>query len=162
MAVYTSRGKLRRAGCPSKKSTVPRAHMYTTDKVGGRETKRNKTTALHTFRTHTHTQTCFLEESRLRIIKEYQKHVETTLVCIFSATNQKISRLRTKLTAMKGKEQKTDFTDFLYWLICQVLKTWTKMRKGLSNVWHHCIQPQKVGLNHKWVRLLDLLWGERM
>lgn len=90
MAGCTSRGKLRKAGCPSKKSVIPRAQMYITDKVGRRETKENKTIALHVFGTHTHilvhppthTHSCFLEDSRLRIIKEYQKKLKQQS-CIF-------------------------------------------------------------------------------
>lgn len=52
MARRTSRGKLRKAGCPSKKSIILTAQMYITDKVGRRETKGDRTTTLHIFGTH--------------------------------------------------------------------------------------------------------------
>lgn len=144
MAGCTSRGKLRKAGCPSKKSVIPRAQMYITDKVGRRKTKENRTIILHVFgththtyiSTHTHTHPCFLEDSRLRTIKEYKK-IKTTIMHIFSVIN-KTSRLRTKFNTMKGKEQQQqqkksrDFNDFTDRLIdLPSIETWTKMRKGL-------------------------------
>lgn len=54
MAGCTSRGKLRKAGCPSKKSVIPGAQMYITDKVRRKETTENKTATLHVLGTHTH------------------------------------------------------------------------------------------------------------
>lgn len=67
MAGHTSRGKLRKTGCSSKKLMIPRVQMYITDKVGRKETQGNKTTALHIFGRHT--KTCILEESKLRMTK---------------------------------------------------------------------------------------------
>lgn len=47
MAGRTSRGKLRKAGCSSKTSIIPRAQMYITDKAGqkGNQKGENKSSA---------------------------------------------------------------------------------------------------------------------
>ena len=68
MAGPTSRGKLRKTGCSSKKLIIPRVQMYFTDKVGRKETQGDRTTALHIFGRHT--KTCILEESKLRMTSQ--------------------------------------------------------------------------------------------
>ena len=89
MAWPTSRGKLRKTGCSSKKLILPRVQMYITDKAGRKETRGNKTTALHILGRHTKTR--ILEESKLRMTKAETKRQRNATTGIPSATGWKTS-----------------------------------------------------------------------
>lgn len=82
-------------GCPSKTPIIPRAQTDITDKVGRKEAKADRTTALHIFGTHTKNMFSVRIQTKNKIQKAETKPNEKQL-CILD-TNQKVSRLMIKL-----------------------------------------------------------------
>lgn len=113
MAGPTSRGKLRKTGCSSKKLILPRVQMNITDKVGRKETRGNKTTALHIFGRHTKTH--ILEESKLRMTKAETKRPNK---CDHGySQHHKLENIRRRINrkVIKGEKERgiSLMTDFL-------------------------------------------------
>lgn len=85
--------------------------MYITDKVGRREAKGDRTTALHIFGTQIR-ENMFsgIIQTKTDKIKRKQSNQTKSIMYIISITSQKISRLRIKLNGIKGKKEKAEIS----------------------------------------------------